>query len=287
MNNSISDKSYRSRRTISTALKILLFVGITCVIFVPILVTVFASIKTQAHIASVSPMAPPPWGEATVQNYITVFKTGKLGTSFKNSAILVAVSVLFNIVIGSVTAYCLERFDFKLKPLVYALFMLGMIIPSNITEIARFHVISAVGAYRSLAAPIIIYACGDLMQLYIYRQFIRQIPKSLDESAMLDGCGYFRTFGQIIFPLLLPASATLAIIKAVDVINDMYIPYLYMPGEKLRTLTTMLMSYSNSRQGSWTNLAACIVIVMIPTIIIFLFFQRYIFAGIVAGAVKE
>ena len=107
------------------------------------------------------------------------------------------------------------------------------------------------------------------MQLYIYRQFISTLPVSLDESALLDGCGYFGLFTRIIFPLLAPATATVVIIKAINIINDMYIPYLYMPKNKLRTLT------------------AGIIIVMLPTILIYLFFQRYILAGIAAGAVKE
>lgn len=118
-------------------------------------------------------------------------------------------------------------------------------------------------------------------------KFLGISKKNLDESAMIDGAGYFTVFWKIIFPNLLPATATLAIIKSVDVLNDMYIPYLYMPGTKLRTLTTMLMDFSSSLTGSWQTLSAAIVIVMVPTILLFIFFQRYIFAGIVAGAVKE
>ena len=110
---------------------------------------------------------------------------------------------------------------------------------------------------------------------------------SLDESALLDGCGYFELFVRIIFPLLAPATATVIIIKAINIINDMYIPYLYMPKNGLRTLTTFLMNYANAQQGSWQSLAAGIIIIMLPTILIYLFFQKYILAGIAAGAVKE
>lgn len=113
------------------------------------------------------------------------------------------------------------------------------------------------------------------------------LPVSLDESALLDGCSYFQLFVRIIFPLLAPATATVAIIKAITIINDMYIPYLYMPGNKLRTLTTFLMDYANAQQGSWQTLAAGIVLIMLPTIVIYIFFQRYILAGVAAGAVKE
>ena len=143
------------------------------------------------------------------------------------------------------------------------------------------------GLYNTLGAPIVIYVASDLMQLYIYRQFISTIPAALDESALLDGCSYFGVFARIIFPLLAPATATVVIIKAITIINDMYIPYLYMPKNKLRTLTTFLMDYANAQQGSWQTLAAGIIVIMLPTILIYVFFQRYILAGIAAGAVKE
>ena len=267
--------------------KYIAFIAIAIFVFLPILITLFASLKDAGQISTISPLLPPALKDITFENYKKVFSSGILGVSFFNSFFLVIVSVVINVLIGSITAYTLERFNFKFKPLVYALFLLGMLIPSNVTEIARFQVVSSLGLYNTLGAPIVIYACSDLMQLYVYRQFINQIPISLDESARLDGCGYFRTYIQIIFPLLLPATATLSIIKAVDIINDMYIPYLYMPSEKLKTLTTMLMSYSGSLKGAWQTLAACVIVVMIPTLIVYLVFTKYIFAGIVSGAVKE
>ena len=188
---------------------------------------------------------------------------------------------------GTITAFIIERFQFRFKGAIVALFFVGMLIPSFVTEIARFKVINSLNLYNTLGAPIIIYVASDLMQLYIYRQFISTLPVSLDESALLDGCGYFGLFTRIIFPLLAPATATVVIIKAINIINDMYIPYLYMPKNKLRTLTTFLMDYANAQHGSWQSLAAGIIIVMLPTILIYLFFQRYILAGSAAGAVKE
>lgn len=158
------------------------------------------------------------------------------------------------------------------------------LVPTFVTEIARFKIINGLGLYNTLGAPIVIYVASDLMQLYIYRQFISTIPPSLDESALLDGCSYFGVFSRIIFPLLAPATATVVIIKAITIINDMY---LYMPKNKLRTLTTFLMDYANAQQGSWQTLAAGIIVIMLPTILIYVFFQRYILAGIAAGAVKE
>ena len=197
------------------------------------------------------------------------------------------VSLIFNVMFGTITAFIIERFQFKGKKIVVALFFVGMLIPTFVTEISRFRIINGMHLYNTLGAPIVIYVASDLMQLYIYRQFISGLSVSLDEAALLDGCSYYGLFFKIIFPLLAPATATVCIIKAINIINDMYIPYLYMPKTKLRTLTTFLMDYANAQQGSWQTLAAGIIIIMVPTIILYIFFQKYILAGIAAGAVKE
>ena len=142
------------------------------------------------------------------------------------------------------------------------------------------------GLYDTLFAPMIIYISTDILQIYVYKQFIDQIPYSLDESARMDGCSYFTIYWKIIFPLILPATATLIILKSVDILNDMYTPYLYMPSAENVTLTTMLMNYVG-RSGSWAKLSAAIVLVMLPTIVMYLIFKKKILSGIVAGAVKE
>lgn len=210
-----------------------------------------------------------------------------LWIGFKNTLIILGISLFFNVLFGTITAYILERFEFRGKKIVIGLFFLGMLIPSFVTEIARFRIINTLGLYNTLGAPIVIYIASDLMQLYIYRQFISGLPVALDEVALLDGCSYFELFWKVIFPLLAPATATVCIVKAIVIINDMYIPYLYMPKNQLRTLTTFLMNYANAQQGSWQTLAAGIIIIMVPTIILYLFFQKYILAGVTAGAVKE
>lgn len=251
----------------------------------PILLTLFAAFKTGADMVNTSPLKLPL--HPTFDNFMKVLTDRYLLVGFRNTGIILAVSLFFNVMFGTITAYILERFSFRGKQAVFALFFLGMLIPTFVTEIARFRIIAGLGLYNTLGAPILIYVASDLMQLYIYRQYISKIPVSLDESAIIDGCSYWGLFIRIIFPLLAPATATVCIIKAINIINDMYIPYLYMPRNKLRTLTTFLMNYANAQQGSWQTLAAGIIIIMLPTVLLYLFFQRYILAGVVAGAVKE
>ncbi|MHB8062269.1 MAG: carbohydrate ABC transporter permease [Ruminiclostridium sp.] len=258
---------------------------IAVIVFLPILIVLFASLKSPAQIGIDFPLKPPV--TFYIQNFITVFTKGKMLVGFRNSMILVLASVVFNSLLGSMTAYTLCRFNFKFKKVIMALFTLGMVIPTNIAEVARFPIIKSLGIYNTIWSAVIIYAATDLMQIYIYTQFVDKIPVSIDESARIDGATTYKVFWKIIFPLLIPATATLAIIKAVDIINDMYIPYLYMPSSKLRTLTTTLMDFNSARAGKWEDLSAAIMLVMIPTLVIYLVFRNFIFAGIVAGAVKE
>lgn len=257
------------------------------VVLTPIILTLFAALKTSGQMVTMSALRLPPLNEITYENFKKVLGDKYLFIGFKNIGIILVVSLTFNVLFGTITAYIIERFDFWFKKFVVSLFFMGMLIPTFVTEIARFKIINSIGVYNTLGAPIIIYIAADLMQLYIYRQFISSLSPSLDESALIDGCSYYRLFGQIIFPLLAPATATVLIIKTITIINDMYIPYLYMPSNRLRTLTTFLMNYANAQQGSWQTLAAGIIIIMLPTVIIYTFFQKYILAGIASGAIKE
>lgn len=261
-----------------------------CMVFIvlaPIILTLFAALKTKGDMIKTSPLLLPPFSQITLENFRKVLLDNTFYTGLKNTMIIVIISIICNVFLGSITAYILERFEFRFRKLVFALFFLGMLIPTFVTEIARFKIINAIHFYNTLGAPILIYVASDLMQLYIYRQFISKIPVSLDESALMEGCGYLTVYLKVIFPMLAPATATVVIIKAINIINDMYIPYLYMPKNSLRTLTTYLMNFANAQQGSWQNLAAGIILVMIPTVLIYMFFQRYILEGISAGAVKE
>lgn len=262
-------------------------IAMVLIVIMPILLTLFASFKTGLDMVDTSPLKLPPLERITFANYEKVLGDKNLFTGLKNTLTILVISLFFNVIFGTIAAYVIERFTFKGKGFVVALFFMGMLIPTFVTEISRFKIISGLGLYNTLGAPIVIYIASDLMQLYIYRQFISRISTSLDESAILDGCSYWGLFIKIIFPLLMPATATVCIIKSITIINDMYIPYLYMPRTGLRTLTTFLMNYANAQQGSWQTLAAGIIIIMLPTVLLYLFFQKYILSGVVAGAVKE
>lgn len=260
------------------------FVIATLIVILPLLLVLLSSFKTPEQIALGNHLSfPSPF---TLENYKEVFGKGNVLVGAKNSFLLVIGTVVVNVILSSMVAYSLSRFEFKLKKVYFLFFSLAMLVPGFIAEITRFGIIGKLGLYDTLFAPMIIYISTDILQIYVYKQFIDQIPYSLDESARMDGCSYFTIYWKIIFPLILPATATLIILKSVDILNDMYTPYLYMPSAENVTLTTMLMNYVG-RSGSWAKLSAAIVLVMLPTIVMYLIFKKKILSGIVAGAVKE
>ena len=277
----------KAKRVLILCIKYLVSLIIIAVVIGPLLVTLFTSVKTQVQLGNTSAILPPSLSDWTWENYAEVLGAKLLPDAFKNTGIILVVSIFFNVMFGSVTAYCLQRFEFRFKKVIMGCFYMGMLVPTFVVEIARFKVIQSLGLYNTLGAPIIIDVASDLMQLYLYMQFVSKIPKALDESALIDGCGYFRIFYRIIFPLLMPATATVIIIKIVNIVNDMYVPYLYMPKTKLKTLTTFLMNYAGAQQGSWPTLAAAIIVVLIPTVVLYLIFHKQITEGLSAGATKE
>lgn len=268
-----------------TILKYVVLIVLVGIVLVPLAVIFLSSFKTRAEIAQSSLFSLP--NSFMLDNYIEAYKKADILLALKNTAIITFSSVVLNIIIGAMVSYILARFEFKFKKIVMSAFMVAMIIPFTTIEVARFSIINGLGLFNTYWAPILIYVGADLIQIYVYKQFIDKIPVSLDESAMLDGASYFTIFTRIIFPLVVPASLTIGIIKFVEISNDMYTPYLYIPSDSLRTLSTALMIFQGDRTLDWGMLSAGVIFVMAPSIIIYLIFQRYIFAGLVTGASKE
>ncbi|MBP3965816.1 carbohydrate ABC transporter permease [Paenibacillus lignilyticus] len=276
----------RWRRSLpGNAIYYTMFALIFVIVFVPIVLVVFGAFKTRTELFQTTPLALPS-SFLNFSNFKLAYTQGDMLRGLWNTTIIAFITLCGNAILGTMTAYILNRFQFKLKKVVYGLFLVAMIIPAYTTEIARFQIIHSIGMYDALSAPILIYIGTDIMQIYIYMQFLEKISSQLDESAMLDGATYVRIFRSIIFPLLLPATATLAILKSVTVMNDVYIPFLYMPSKELVTMSTALMKFVGARGSDLSALCAGIVLVLIPSAAVYIAFQRFIFKGLMDGAVK-
>jgi len=273
----------RANRPWTIAKYIFLLIGVF-IVFFPIYSVLIGAFKTQVEYYQSGMSLPHDW--FNFDNFQKVFKVGKLGLGFKNIIIILVISLAGNVLFGTMVAYALGRFDFKMKKPIMGMYLLAQVIPMITTQVATFSVIKFLGVYDTMAAPILLYVGADVLQIVIYLQFVNNIPRDLDESAMLEGASLFRIYRSIIFPLLAPATATLVIMKTISIYNDFYTPYLYMPSQGLRVVSTAIYSFIGPNAAQLNVISAGIIIIFIPTVVIFLFLQKFIFAGVTNGAVK-
>ncbi|MET8285804.1 carbohydrate ABC transporter permease [Streptomyces sp. NPDC051639] len=256
------------------------------VVLTPLVVVFLTSLKTPREVADGGRALSLPHDWLNLRNYATAFADGHLLTALGNTAFILAFSITGTVLIGSMTAYAVDRFDFRGKKLVMGLFLVATLVPGVTTQVATFQVVNSFGLFDTRWAPILLYMGTDILSIYIFLQFIRGIPRSLDEAARMDGANALTIYWKIIFPLLKPAVATVVIVKGITVYNDFYIPFLYMPSEGLGTMSTALFRFKGPFGAHWEDISAGTVLVILPTLAVFLFLQRYIYNGFTRGATK-
>ncbi|WP_438434220.1 carbohydrate ABC transporter permease [Gorillibacterium sp. sgz500922] len=267
-----------------TTLKYLLLIAAAFIVFFPIYSVIIGAFKTQVEYYQSGMALPKNFGNFA--NFTKVLKIGKLIPSFGNTLVILLISLAGNILFGTMVAYALGRFKFKLRGPIMGLYLGAQLIPTITTQVSTFSIIKFFGLYNTMGAPILLYLGADVLQIVIYLQFINSIPKDLDESAMMEGASLFKIYRSIIFPLLAPATATLVILKTISIYNDFYTPYLYMPSQKLRVVSTAIYSFVGPNAAQVNVISAGILLIFIPTVLIFLFLQKFIFSGVTSGAVK-
>jgi raffinose/stachyose/melibiose transport system permease protein len=252
---------------------------------VPIVTIVMLAFKTSAEYRGTGPLTPPSnW--FNFENFAIAFTQGGMVTGFLNTGIILLVSIVGTVLIGTMAAYAIDRFRFRGRSLVTALFLLATLVPSVTTQVATFQVINALDLFNTRWSAILLFTGTDIVAIYIFLQFMQSIPVSLDEAAMLDGASRFAVYWRIVLPLLKPAIATVVIIKGIAVYNEFYIPFLYMPSRDLGVISTSLFRFMGPFGAQWEVIAAGTILVIVPTLVAFLFLQRFIYNGLTSGATK-
>lgn len=267
------------------ALKYLSVILAAIIAVLPLAVVFMGSFKTNKELLTTNPLAPPE-NFLNFSNYVKAFVDGDMMTGFYNTGIILTASLVLTILTGSMTAYVLSRFKFRGSKLIRNLFLVASLIPSITMQISTFQIVSAMGLYNTRTGVILLFAGTDIISIYIFLQFINSIPKELDEAAIVDGASFPRIFFSIILPLLKPAIATVAVIKGVGFYNDFITPNLYMKKNALSVISTALYKFKGPYSTQWEVILAGCAITMIPTLIIFLVLQKWIYAGLTAGSVK-
>lgn len=225
--------------------------------------------------------------ELHFENYLEVIKHGnyQLVTAFKNSAILTLFTVLGLLVTGAMAGYVIQRRKGKLMTSIQSIIMLGLMIPASILPTIKM--LQAIGIYKTMFSMVMIeIALQTPFTIMLYRGFMASIPVDLEEAASIDGCNRWQIFQKVIFPLLKPIQATIIILVGVQTFNDFTNPLYFLPGAANTTVQLTLYNYKGQLGNNYNLLFADIIIITVPMLILFLFFNKRIVAGMVAGAVK-
>ncbi|MFI5915704.1 carbohydrate ABC transporter permease [Dactylosporangium sp. NPDC051541] len=264
--------------------KYLSLVGASIVVLLPPLVLVIASLKTHDEYATTGPFDLPHHFD--LDNYVTAFTKGNMLRGFVNTSVILVISLVGTVLIGSMAAYAIDRFTFRLRGLVVTMFLLATLVPGVTTQVATFKVVDALQLYDTRWSAIVLFLGTDIISIYIFQQFLRGIPREMDEAAAMEGAGPFTIYRKVILPLLKPAIATVVIIKGIAIYNEFYIPFLYMPSQDLGVISTSLFRFKGPFGAQWEVISAGVILVIIPTLIVFIALQRFIYNGFTAGATK-
>lgn len=255
------------------------------VALLPVVSCVITAFKTDEEYQMTNVMTPPEsW--LNFQNFIDAFQKANMGRAFLNSFIVVVFVVGGSVLVGSMLAYVLNRFKFPGNGLIRSLFLFATLLPGIAMQVSTYQLMYKIGFINHLYGYIILMMGTDVISIYIFIQFFENISVSLDESAYMDGASYFTIFFKILFPLLKPAIVTCMILKGVGVYNEYYSAQLYLQDKKLQTVAMSLYTFTGPLGSKYNLICAGVLISLTPALIIFILFQKQIYSGLTAGAVK-
>lgn len=233
-----------------------------------------------------------PWSlpsKGTWDNYISAWKTMKMGDYFLNSIIVVFGAIFLSLIISTTTAHVLSRYAFKGRKLLTFLMITTMSIPVQMLLIPLYDQMLALRLVNTRHGLIIVYAALWLpFSLFVLIGFFKTVPIELEESAIIDGCGEFRIFYQIMIPMVQPGIICVAVFNFVAMWNEYLMALVFANKQSLRTIALGMYALKDSMMytSNWGGLFAAIVIMMIPSIVIFVTLQKYVIQGLTIGAIK-
>jgi len=246
----------------------------------PILMLVNASLKTMpSFMKDATSLAT----ELHFQNFIEAWTKANFPQYLLNSVIYTVAATTVYIVTAVFVAFPIARGYIKFSGAVLTLFVIALFLPPAL--IPQFQLMLNLGLYNNPIGYIMLFIVNPI-GIVILVNYIKAVPKELDEAAALDGCGYFRFVLTMILPLIRPALATVIVMHAIGIWNELIAPTIYLTNKNYYPITRGLIVFQGVYGSNWPTLAAAVLLLTTPMLILFLFLQRYIVSGLTAGSVK-
>lgn len=278
-------KGKKIKLVIFDIFKYLMLIIAALVAVVPILVCIFAAFKTNDEYASSTALQLPK-SFLYFDNFRIAIEKANMLKCFANTFIVLIVVLFCSVLISAMTAYVLNRFTFPGRGMIENLFLFASLLPGIAMQVTIYQIMYKLGLINHLYGYMIVLMGTDIISIYIFLQFFENLPVSLDESAIIDGCTYFGIFFKILLPLLKPAIMTSLVLKGVSVYNEYYASSLYLQNEELKTISTALYTFTGPYGNQYNYICAGVLITIAPILIFFLVFQKQVYSGMASGAVK-
>ncbi len=278
-------KGNKIKLVIFDIFKYLMLIIAALVAVVPILVCIFAAFKTNDEYASSTALQLPK-SFLYFDNFRIAIEKANMLKCFANTFIVLIVVLFCSVLISAMTAYVLNRFTFPGRGMIENLFLFASLLPGIAMQVTIYQIMYKLGLINHLYGYMIVLMGTDIISIYIFLQFFENLPVSLDESAIIDGCTYFGIFFKILLPLLKPAIMTSLVLKGVSVYNEYYASSLYLQNEELKTISTALYTFTGPYGNQYNYICAGVLITIAPILIFFLIFQKQVYSGMASGAVK-
>lgn len=278
-------KFFNQKYTKTTFVVQILMTVVVALFALPIFMIFNYSFKSKKELYLGSPFDLPQ--SLNFDNYVKAFDRLDLATTFCNTLVYTAVSVLILAVLCGVTAWAIARCKHKFFKVAYVYFLVGILIPYQALFLPIYTIGYKLNLTNTRFGIIFMYvATGISFGVFLMNSFMSTVPLELEESARIDGCSVIRTYISVVMPLLKPAMATLIIMQSFQIWNDYLMASLYVSSNKLKTLTVAIHSLFSAQSSDYNTAFAAIVISVLPIAVLFLSLQKYFIKGMTVGAVK-
>jgi len=257
----------------------------------PMIWVAYSSLKPDDAIFR-DTFALPAAGDLRWDNYTRAWQEARFGDYFFNSVLVTAVSVTLIVYLGAMAAYALARFRVPGGPVVFWLFLAGLMIPAQLAMVPLFFELRALGLLNSRTGLILVYVANGLpFAIFILAGFFRSLPRTLYEAAIIDGCGEFDAFRRVMLPLARPGLVTVAIFQFIGVWKEYFFAFMLIGGDVEGTARTLPLGLANlaitaQYRSDYGMLFAGLVLVTIPILIVYVALQKHLVKGVTAGALK-
>ncbi len=255
------------------------------VFVVPFVFIVLTAAKTRQEAGLFQFSWPSQWQLIPNIQAVIAFGDYRMLLALSNSLLLTVGSVTLIVLLAALVAFVMQRRPDRVASAVSSIMLAGLIIPPAV--VPTIFLLQRIGLYKTLLGLIMVEVATTLpFATLIFRAFMASIPSELDEAAIMDGASPLRVLFSVILPLLRPAMVTVIVVSAVAIYNDFTGPLYFLPGAENVTAQLTLYSFMSQFSSQWNLLFADVIVVTIPPLIMFIFFQRQIVSGMTAGAIK-